>query len=212
MGRVRPHRGNLPTELGFLIDMLEDFEQRIDTLETPDGAQRNDTVGRVVATLAYLASLQTYAASPAASVSTGTVPNDAQIYWFATTPDTGLTIDIPTGKATVEASVGEASLTPGGNFVVGYVSYSVRDANGINIPGHALGNNTGRLYTNQRLGLSVSTGPNSVVIPDPVAYPGPYLIRAFVGMWAATANTTPVSGVFNNPTLRVSVIGDGVPS
>lgn len=212
MTRIHPRRGPLPTELGELIDILDDLQSRVDALETPDGAQRNEVVGNLAATLAYLSSLQTYVASPAGSVSTGVVPNDATVYWYASTPDTGMTIDIPTGLATVEASVGEASLTPGGGFVLGYVSFSVRDAYNNVIPGAALGQNTGRLYTDQRLGLSISTGPQRVEIPDPVAYPGPYLCRAFVGMWASTSNTTDVEGVFNGPALRVSVIGEGVPT
>lgn len=57
MGRVRPHRGHLPTELGFLIDMLEDFEQRIDNLEGPDVVARTGLVARVEAALADIEAL-----------------------------------------------------------------------------------------------------------------------------------------------------------
>lgn len=189
---------------------MERIEKRIKRLESPSGTQRYGSVERVEATLDYLASLQTHASSGAPAVSTGTVANDAVTHWFASSPDTRVAgLEIPTGRALVTASVGEASLQAGGSFVLGYVSYSVRDVNGDVVPGAVIGTNSGRLYTSQRMGLSISTGQQLVTV-DPAVSPGPYVVRAFVGMWVAEANTTACSGTFNDLALTVQIIGSGV--
>lgn len=189
---------------------MEQLEKRLKRLESPSGTQRYGSVDRVQATLDYLASLQTHASSGAPAVITGTVANDAVTHWFASSPDTRVAnLEIPTGRALVTASVGEASLQAGGSYVLGYVSYSVRDVNGDVVPGAAIGNNSGRLYTSQRMGLSITTGQQLVVV-DPDLNPGPYTVRAFVGLWVAAANTTPCSGTFNDLALTVQIIGSGV--
>ena len=206
MGDPRPPREGV----GVLVEQIKDVKRRLSRLESPSGTQRYGSVETIEATLAYLSSLQAFGASGSPAVITGTVANDETNYWFASSPDTRVeNLAIPTGRCLVTASVGEASLTPGGSFVLGYVSYSVRDANGDVVPGAALGTNRGRLYTGQRMGLSISTGPQLVTV-DPAVNPGPYLVRAFVGMWVAAANTTPCSGVFNDLSLRVEIIGSGV--
>ena len=194
-------RGPVPSELAWLIDELDDYRERIGALEAPDATT---TAG----VLPYLSSLKTLAAGGAPAVGTGTVANDNVVHWFASSPDTGVTMECPTGRMLVTASVGEASLTPGGSFVIGYVSYSVRDNLGVAIPGATLGANSGRFYTNQRAGISISSGPQLVTI-DRATYPGPYLVRAFVGLWVASANTLPCSGTFNDLALVAQVIGEG---
>lgn len=195
---------------GDVVDRIRRIETEVKRLKAPTGTQRVGAVTQLEATVSYLASLQTLGSAPVSAFTTPTIPNDATTYWYATSPDCRIEdIDIPTGQCLIEASVGEASLTPGGNFVIGYVGYSLRDANDVAIPGAGLGNKTGRLYTDRRLGLSISTGSQLVQI-DQEAHPGPYLARGFVGMWAAAANTTPVSGVFQGLALRVQVIGEGV--
>lgn len=195
---------------GDVVDRIRRLETEVKRLKAPSGTQRAGSVAQIEATVAYLASLQTLGSAPVSAFTTPTIPNDATTYWYATSPDCRIDdIDIPTGQCLIEASVGEASLTPGGSFVIGYVGYSLRDANGVAIPGAGLGTKTGRLYTDIRLGMSISTGSQMVEI-DQELYPGPYVARGFVGMWAATGNTAPVSGVFQGLALRVQVIGEGV--
>lgn len=198
MANIR--RGPIPSDLGWLTDYLDGHEERLRTLEGPDG-------GQAAGVLAYLASLRTYGVS-ANSLNTGTVANDAAVHWFDL--DASVTLSIPTRKFLVTASLGEASVTPGGNFVVSYISYRILDANLATIAGSgALGHNSGRLYTDRRIGLSISTGPQKHEIVDTTANPGPYLVQLFGGMWVATANTTPASTQFNDPSLIVQVIGEG---
>lgn len=206
------NRGQIPSDLGWLVDLLDDFETRLEGVERPSGSQRAGTTDSVERTVAYLASLITVADNGAAPLSTGTVANDNVVHWFATSPDTTVTLDCPTGKLLVTASCGEASITPGGDFVVAYVSYSVRDANNVVIPGAGLGAKDGRRYTSIREGIGLTTNQQLVIIPDPVAYPGPYKVRAFYGMWVGPSNTTPASCLFQSQSLVVQVIGDGVPS
>lgn len=206
MGDPRPGREGA----GWIADELRAIRDQIRDLSSPSGTQRYGSVGRIEKTLDYLSSLQTFGASGAAPVTTGTVANDALNHWFASTPDTRIeNLEIPTGRCRVTASVGEASIAPGGSFVVGYVTYSMRDANGVVVPGAGIGVESGRLYTSQRMGLSISTGPQFVTV-DPGLNPGPYLVRAFVGMWVAAANTDPCSGTFNDLSLEVEIIGSGV--
>lgn len=47
---TRLNRGRIPSELGFLIDTLDDIERRLRTLEAPDGQQ----FARVIAELQEL--------------------------------------------------------------------------------------------------------------------------------------------------------------
>lgn len=192
------------------VDRLLAIERRLADIRTPSGTQRVQGVEQIQATVNYLASLKTHGFSGSSPLITGVVANDAVNHWFATSPDTTVgSIDCPTGRMLITASVGEASLTPGGSFVIGLVSFSVKDANGDNIPNAGLAQNTGRLYTDRRMGLGISTGPTLVTV-DPALNPGPYQIRGFVGMWVASANTTDCSGVFQSVSLTVQVIGDGV--
>lgn len=196
--------------LGALDQRFQKLEKKVSRLQSPSGTQRATAVDHLEATVAYLASLKMHGASGASPLSTGTVANDATFHWFATSPDTGLTdIAIPTGRALVTASCGEASTTPGGNFVVSAVTYSVRDLNNNVVAGHGIGQHTGRLWTDTRLGIPLSTQPQLVEV-DPLVNPGPYLIRAFVGMWVAAGNTDPCSAVFQDVALTVQIIGDGV--
>lgn len=197
MANIR--RGPIPSDLGWLTDYLDGHEERLRTLEGPDG-------GQAAGVLSYLASLRTYGAS-GANLNTGTVPNDGIDHWFDLS--VSISLAIPTRKFVVTASVGEASVTPGGSFVVSYITYRVVDSNGSVTPNAAIRANSGRLYTDQRIGLSISTGPQRHEIVDTTANPGPYLVQLFGGMWVATANTTPASTQFNDPSLIVQVIGEG---
>lgn len=197
-GNIR--RGPIPSDLGWLADTLDDTEERLRTLEGPDG-------GQAAGVLAYLAGLRTYGVN-AFNKNTGTVPNDNVTRYFDL--EASVTLAIPTRKFLVTASVGEASVVPGGSFVIAHITYDIRDANFVEIAGSGtLGHNRGRLYTATRLGLSISTGPQKHEIFDPVANPGPYTVRLFGGMWVASANTTPASTQFNDPSLVVQVIGEG---
>jgi hypothetical protein len=193
-------------------DQLEEIWRRIKSLEDEQrrfsGTQRVAGVDQIQRTVAYLESLRTYAANTAGLASTGTVANDAVTHWFATSVDTRIDdIECPTGRLTIEASCGEASLTPGGSFVQGLVSYSLRDVNNVVIPGAGIASRDGRLYTNQRVGSGITTYAVPVDI-DREIYPGPYVARAFVGMWVAAANTTPCVATFNSVSLRVQIIGE----
>lgn len=198
-------------ELRAISEELGKLSTRLDKLEMPSGTSSFQTTTKMQATLAYLASLEAYGDN-GSHTSTGTVPNNDTWYYFATAPnDTAIVgVDFPTSRALVTASVGEASVTPGGSFVIANVSFEVTDGLGNVVPGYGRGGFAqGRLYTNSRLGLSISTGPVEVAV-DRLATPPPYTVRLFGGMWVASANTTPASTVFNTPTLRVEVIGDGV--
>lgn len=197
MANIR--RGPIPSDLGWLTDYLDGHEERLRTLEGPDG-------GQAAGVLSYLASLRTYGAS-GANLNSGTVPNDALDHWFNL--NVSISLAIPTRKFLVTASLGEASASPGGNYVTSYVSYQIVDAYGNVIPGGGVATNLGRLYTATRLGVSISTGPQKHEIVDTTANPGPYLVQLFGGMWVATANTTPASTQFNDPSLIVQVIGEG---
>lgn len=194
-------------ELGALVKEINDLKKRIARLQSPSGTQRHTAVDQLEATVAYLASLKTLGASGSSPLLTGPVANDATFHWFATSPDTRLeNVVIPTGRALVTASCGEASTTPGGSFVISAVTYSVRDSRDVVVSGHGIGQNTGRLWTDRQMGLSISTQAQVVEI-DPVVNPGPYLIRGFVGMWVAAGNTDPCSAVFTDVSLTVQIVG-----
>lgn len=194
-----------------LVEKIARLDKRVRDLESPSGTQKFGAVSGIEETLAYLASLVTLADNGASALNTGTVANDNVFHWFATSPDTRVdNLQVPTGKLMVTASCGEASIIPGGSFVIAAVTYSVRDANGVAIPGAALGDNRGRRYTNVREGAGLTTNQQLVEIPDMDAYPGPYVVRAFFGMWVSNLNTTACSTIFSDPSLVVQVIGDGV--
>lgn len=202
------NRGEIPSELGWLIDTLDDLDDRISKAERPGGTQYAETTDVTARTVAYLLSLKTDGATGVAT-STGTVANDGVVHYFTTTSLVQVNIDAPTQKMIVTASVGEASMTPGGSFVVGYVTYRIKDIYGVQVPGAVTGSNSGRLYTGARFGASISTGPCIHEI-DPVLNPGPYEVTLIVGVWVSTLNTTPCSGTFNDPSLVVQIVGDGV--
>lgn len=193
-------RGPIPSDLGWLVDFLDDTEERLRTLEGPDG-------GQAAGVLAYLAGLRTYGVN-AFNFNTGTVPNDGVTRWFDL--DASVTLQIPTRKFLVTASVGEASVTPGGSVVQAWISYEILDANGDNIASTgALGHNSGRLYTSSRIGLSISTGPQKHEVFDVDNNPGPYTVKLYAGFWSPNTNTTAASCQFNDPSLIVQVIGEG---
>jgi len=45
----RPSQGSIPSELGWLVDMLDDYERRIRTLEAPSGEALGNTVAKLAA-------------------------------------------------------------------------------------------------------------------------------------------------------------------
>lgn len=192
-------RGEIPSELGWLVDILDGYEERLRTLEGPDG-------GQAAGVLSYLAGLRTYGATDNL-LTTGTVANDALYHYFES--EAVITLSVPTRKFLVTASTSEASIQPGGSFVIGGVTYKIIDANGVDLPGSYLGGNMGRLYTATRLGLSISTGPQRHEIVDPIANPGPYTITLYCAMWVGASNTTPASTQFTDLSLVAQVIGEG---
>lgn len=201
MGRVRPNRPRNPSVLGDFIDTVVDIASRVESLEAPSGSERFGSVSAVQSTLDRLAQLRTHAVNGSTFVASG-VPATGAVAWFVT--DAELVIEIPTGRATIEASVSEASITPGGNAVTALVSWRALDANGIAL--NNVGDVAGRLVTDKRLGASLTTGARTLEIPDTIAHPGPYVIRAFVGVSANVDNVDPVSVAFAVPTLTVKVI------
>lgn len=193
-------RGQIPDDLGWLVDWLETMQSEITGLTRPDGAQRAGTVP-------YLASLKKYGGGETL-LATGTVANDAVIHWFF---PSGLDVGgiyAPTNKLLVEVSCGEASITPGGSHVISYVGFFVFDANGVVIPGS--GFRSGQRYTNIREGLGLTTFRQTIVIPDPAVSPPPYRVIGRVGMWVSTLNTTPCSTQFSDMAVVAEVIGDAV--
>lgn len=196
-------------DLRAQAEKFRKIDGRLDALERPTGTQRGGALGNIERTLAYLASLKTYGVD-AALFATGTVANDGIVHWFTTSPDLRIdTVDAPTRKFVVTVSCGEASITPGGSYVISYVGFSVYDANGINT---GVGFRSGQRYTNSREGIGLTTFPQHIEIVDPIAHPGPYSVRALVGMWVATLNTNPCSTQFSDLSLVVQIIGDGVPA
>lgn len=45
----RPSQGSIPSELGWLVDMLDDYERRLRTLEAPSGEALGNTVAKLAA-------------------------------------------------------------------------------------------------------------------------------------------------------------------
>lgn len=194
--------------------MLADQKKRA-ALERSTGTQRARAVARLQGAVDYLASLVTYFAQ-GSNFNTGTVPGDDTFHWFEATPDsceiTGM--EIPTGKCLVAATVGEASVQPGGSYVVATISFEIYDGGGNLIPGtdsSGTADHHARLFTNARMGASLNT-PDYLAEFDPVEYPGPYRAVMKFGMWVSSLNTSACSTQFNYPSLRVQVIGDGVPA
>ena len=59
----RPSQGSIPSELGFLIDTLDDYERRLRTLEAPSGEALGNTVAKLTALVADIqAQLDVYLA------------------------------------------------------------------------------------------------------------------------------------------------------
>lgn len=59
----RPSQGSIPSELGWLIDTLDDYERRIRTLEAPSGEALGNTVAKLAALVADIqAQLDAYLA------------------------------------------------------------------------------------------------------------------------------------------------------
>jgi hypothetical protein len=195
-------------DLRLMAEENRKIRERLDKLEMPTGTSSYGAVAKMQATIDYLLGLQSYA-GVSNTFSSGTVPDDDAWHYFEPTPALVLSsIEIPTGRCVIEASLGEVSVTPGGSFVVGGVTFDLKDANGASIAGGDLGNDVGRLYTNQRLGVSVSTGMQFVSI-NPTTNPGPYSVRLYGAMWVSSLNTTPSSATFNDPALTLRVIENG---
>ena len=59
----RPSQGSIPSELGWLVDTLDDYERRIRTLEAPSGEALGNTVAKLAALVADIqAQLDAYLA------------------------------------------------------------------------------------------------------------------------------------------------------
>lgn len=57
----RPSQGSIPSELGWLIDTLDDYERRLRVLEAPSGEALGNTVAKLAALVANIqAQLDTY--------------------------------------------------------------------------------------------------------------------------------------------------------
>lgn len=209
MGDPRPPSAG---DLGLLLDEIDDLRRRVSSLESPSGTQRGLTADKTTATLAYLAGLQSYGSVGTASATLSAQPADGTVRWFTTAvaPNNHVIgpVYVPTGRMLVTASVGEASMTPADGFMIAYVSFRVNDAAGKAVV--ATGARTGRLYFNQRIGQGISTGPSLVNI-DSAQFAGPFTITPLIGIWGQnTGSGQAVSCVYNNPSLRVEIIGDGV--
>ena len=48
----RPSQGSIPSELGWLVDTLDDYERRLRTLEAPSGEALGNTVAKLQASIA----------------------------------------------------------------------------------------------------------------------------------------------------------------
>ena len=59
----RPSQGSIPSELGWLVDALDDYERRLRTLEAPSGEALGNTVAKLAALVADIqAQLDAYLA------------------------------------------------------------------------------------------------------------------------------------------------------
>jgi hypothetical protein len=194
-----------------LGETLKSLDKSVRDVQRPTGTEKDQTVQRLITAVDYMSSLRTYSAT-GNFWSTGTIPRDQTVRWDDGTMVQIGPIDIPWGKAVVTASAGEASVSPGTDAtIIALISFRVFDALGVQI-----GSDTnvqaiaGRLYSLERMGLSISTGPRIVVI-NPAIHPGPYTVRLQFGNWASITGTGDPSITFNAPTLHVQIIGDGVP-
>ncbi|HPZ35487.1 MAG TPA: hypothetical protein PLL22_01705 [Microbacteriaceae bacterium] len=60
----RQYPGSIPSELGFLIDTLDDYERRLRTLEAPSGEALGNTVAKLAALVSNIqAQLDAYNAT-----------------------------------------------------------------------------------------------------------------------------------------------------
>lgn len=60
----RPSQGSIPSELGWLVDMLDDYERRLRTLEAPSGEALSNTVAKLAALVSNIqAQLDAWAAT-----------------------------------------------------------------------------------------------------------------------------------------------------
>ncbi|MFJ4166282.1 hypothetical protein ACIPY5_12060 [Microbacterium sp. NPDC089698] len=194
-----------------LAETLKQQASSIRDVQRGTGTEKNRTLEQLFKAVTYLTTLNTYAAS-GASWNTGTIPNDQVTRWADGTLVEIAGIDIPYGKVLVTASVGESSVAPAsGGWISGMVSFRIFDANGTATDTDVeVKNRAGRLYGAERMGVTISTTPQVMVI-DRNAHPGPYKIRLQYGYWASIAGTGDPSINFNAPSLTVQIIGDGVP-
>lgn len=197
---------------GALVDRVGGANQRLGRLERPGGTQRSGTTSTVEDTVAYLQSLQAYGSSGASSTTLSAQAADGVVRWFFVSSTVSQRhiigpIEVPTGRMLVTASLGEASMTPADGFMIAYVSFNVQDADGKVLVGN--GARTGRLYFNQRIGAGLTTGPSQVIIPSTAR--GPFTITPVVGIWGQnTGSGQTITCVYNNPSLRVEIVGSGV--
>lgn len=109
------NRGKLPSELGFLVDQLNDFEQRLRTLEAPDASQLANTVRTLQATVATVAEQQATLVTQQATL-TDLVENlEARMEAFIA-DDVEAIIDAKVGPAIVAALAGNVAI--GGDLTV----------------------------------------------------------------------------------------------
>jgi hypothetical protein len=195
-------------DLRVLAEELRGIRNRLDKLESPTGTSAFQSVAKMQATIEFLSGLQTYAGTSNTFYS-GTVPDDETWYYFEPTPELVLTgIEIPTNRCIIEASLGSVIATPGGSSFIAGVTFDLKDANDVSIPGGQLGSDLGYIYVLTTIGASVSTGQQFVSI-DPAAHPGPYSVRLYGAAWAGIPNTTACSATFNDPALTLRVIENG---
>ncbi len=195
---------------GALVDRLSKVERDIARLGTPSGTQRMLTSDTTQATVAYLASLKSYASTGVGSVQLTNQPGDGVVRWFqvGAAPNNHVIgpIDVPTGRLLITASVGEASMAPvPTEFMIAYISFRVNNANGDIVV--ATNSYSGRAYFNQRIGLGLTTGPVGITV-DPLE--GPFTITPVIGIWGQVGSGGTNSCTYNNPSLRVEIIGSGV--
>lgn len=196
---------------GALADRITKVERDVARLGTPSGTQRMLTSDTTQATVDYLASLKSYGSTGVGSASLTNQPTDGVIRWFqvsAGPPNNHAIgpIDVPTGRLLVQASVGEASMSPvAGEFMIAYISFRVNNSDGDIVV--AVNTFSGRAYFNQRIGLGITTGPIGITV-DPLD--GPFTITPLIGIWGQVGSGGTNSCTYNNPSLRVEIIGSGV--
>lgn len=195
-----------------LADRIRDLEREVERLRSPSGTQLGGTTGQTEAAIAYLNGLRSYGSTGVTFVTLTNVDADGVIKWYALSADLAQRhaigpIEVPTGRLIVQASMGEASMTPADGFMIAYISFRVNDADGKQIVG--IGTHTGRAYFNQRIGIGITTGPVGVTIP--ASFRGPFTITPVVGIWGQnTGSGQKVSCTYNTPSLRAEIIGNGL--